>query len=117
MADFLITATSAPGAAVAVVPQSEAVDGADDNQFTHDRQGKLLIFVLNGSGAKAGTVRSIPCSHGRTEDITWTVAANTLYVIGPLPPTLFVNTDGLIEVNVDDSTEVAMWAVVVPEAG
>ena len=117
MADLLIAVQDAPGAAVAEVTEAAAVSGASDNQFTHDRQGKLLIFVQNGAGAKAGTIRSVPCSHGRTEDITWSVSANKIYMIGPLPTTLFVNADGLIEVNVDDATNVKMWAIVVPEAG
>lgn len=117
MADQLIPVQSAPGAAATEVTQTAAVDGSNDNQFSNDQQGKLLIFVLNGSGSATGIIRSVPCSHGRTEDITWTVDADTLYVIGPLPATLFVNSDGLIEINIDDTDDTTLWAIVVPEAG
>jgi len=117
MADLLITVQPAPGTAVAEVTKATPVAGANDNHFTNDRQGKLLIFVQNGAGAKTGRVRSVPCSHGRTVDITWSVGADKLYVIGPLPPTLFVTAAGLIAVNISDATNVKMWAIVVPEAG
>jgi hypothetical protein len=117
MPDLQITVQPAPGAAVAAVTKTAAVAAANDNQFDNDSDGKLLIFIENGAGAKSGTVRSVPCSHGRSEDIPWTVAANTLYVVGPLPASLFNTAAGLVEVNVDDATNLTMWAIRVPEAG
>jgi len=117
MADQLITVQLAPGVAVAAVTKTAAVAGASDNQFDNDDDGKLLIFIENGSGAKTGTVRSVDCSHGRSEDIPITIAANTLYVVGPLPARLFNTAAGLVEVNVSDATNVKMWAILLPEAG
>ena len=117
MPDLQITVQTAPGVAVAAVTKTAGVAGAFDNQFDNDVDGKLLIFIENGAGAKSGTVRSVDCSHGRSEDIAWTVDADTLYVLGPLPATLFNTSAGLVEVNVDDATNLTMWAILVPEAG
>jgi len=115
--DLQIAVQTAPGVAVAAVTKTTPVAGANDNQFDNDDDGKLLIFVENGAGAKSGTVRSVDCSHGRSEDIPWTVAANTLYVIGPLPASLFNTAAGLVEININDATNVKMWAILLPEAG
>ncbi len=117
MPDLQITVQVAPGAAVAAVTKTGGVDDTFDNQFDNDVDGKLLIFIENGAVAKSGTVRSVECSHGRSEDITWTVDADTLYVLGPLPASLFNTAAGLVEVNVDDATNLTMWAIRVPEAG
>lgn len=117
MADLQIAVQLAPGVAVAAVTKTAAVAGASDNQFDNDDDGKLLLFIENGAGAKTGTVRSVDCSHGRSEDIAWSVAANTLYVIGPLPAALFNTAAGLVEVNISDATAVKMWAILLPEAG
>lgn len=117
MADLQIAVQTAPGVAVAAVTKTAAVAGASDNQFDNDDDGKLLIFIENGAGAKSGTIRSVDCSHGRSEDITWAVAANALYVVGPLPASLFNTAAGLVEVNVDDAANVKMWAILLPEAG
>lgn len=117
MADLQITVQAAPGAAVTAVAKTTPVAAANDNQFTNDNDGKLLIFVENGAGAKSGIVRSVECSHGRSEDIAWAVAANTLYVIGPLPASLFNTAAGLVEINVSDATAVKMWAILLPEVG
>ena len=117
MSDIQITVQTAPGVAVVAITKTAATAGSFDNQFDNDVDGKLLIFIENGAGAKSGTVRSVDCSHGRSEDITWTVDANTLYVLGPLPATLFNTDAGLVEVNVDDATNLTIWTIRIPEVG
>ncbi len=116
MADQQITVLTAPGVGSLQITKTAAVGGADDNQFANPSGSRVLFFVENTDVAtRAITVRSIACSHGRTLDVTFTIAATTGFrVIGPLPPDLFNTTTGLVEINTDIATNVKMFAIAVP---
>ena len=115
MADTEITVIPAPGVGTTQLTQTSAVGGADDNQFANP-VGKTLFFIhSSGVGTPATIVRSVACSHGRSLDITFSMVAGQINVIGPLPPALFNSTvNGFVEINVDSEINIEMWAISLP---
>jgi hypothetical protein len=90
-----------------------AADAANGNYFVNT--GEQLLHVKNGSGASITvTVVSVPCSHGRTSDVTVTVPASGDRIIGPFPNELFNQVDtNQVNVNFSAGTSVTV-AVIKP---
>jgi hypothetical protein len=89
----------------------DAVDVTNGNYFVNNGRRRLIVKNDSASSITA-TVVSVPCSHGRTEDQTITVAAGAQEVAGPFARELF-NQDGTYNVNVDFSDATSVTAAVI----
>jgi hypothetical protein len=74
-------------------------DATNGNVFVNTGSDYLLV-ENTGVGSTDVTVISVPCSHGRVQHETKTVAAGATTVLGPFPPSLF-NQLGTSNVHVD----------------
>lgn len=88
-----------------------AADQANGMSFPND--GNTTLRVKNAGGSPITvTVASVACSHGRTSDIVQVVAATTGDVlIGPLEPSLFNQSGGVVFVDFTSATSVTVAAV------
>lgn len=65
-----------------------AVDATNGNYFINT--GAEQLIIKNGSASSITvTVKSVPCSHGRTGDAIVTVPASGERLVGPFPRELF----------------------------
>lgn len=92
------------GAQIATV----AADSVNGMQFQND--GTVELHVAQGTGARVVTVRSVPCSHGRTSDVVVNVAANFQATLGPFDPSLFNQAGGVVNVDFDAATNTTVGA-------
>jgi len=61
---------------------SAGADQANGNKFPND--GRTVLEIVNGDGsARTVTVSSVPCSHGRTQDLVQAIPAGGQAVLGP----------------------------------
>ena len=86
-------------------------DQANNHDFANT--GNEILWVQNdGANACVVTVSSVACSHTRTGDIVFTVAANTgRGCAGPFPPSLFSQSTGRVNVLIDDDTGVTLAVI------
>lgn len=112
MARTAIAVQSVPRNTAAAVTLS-AADSANGMVFPND--GSTELHVVNGSGsAVTVTAVSIPCSHGRSGDLAFSVAAGAKAVLGPFDPHLFNQSGGVggnVNVNFSASASVTVGAV------
>jgi hypothetical protein len=104
-----ITDSSLTGAATTYT----AVDGVDGNYFTNT--GSEYLIVKNGSASSVTvTIKSVPCSHGRTGDAVVSIPASGERTIGPFPRELFNQpSPNWKNVNVDFSAATSVTAAVI----
>jgi hypothetical protein len=86
--------------AIQSVPQNSAgtfagvtPDAVNGNMFDNDANTSL--HINNGdAAAKTVTVRSVPCSHGRSVDVVLAIPAGQQAVCGPFDQSLFSQPSG-----------------------
>ena len=61
----------------------------------NDGKTLLLIDAVTGD---TWTFTAVECSHGRTETLTAVVAAGKNALLGPFPPELWNNGDGMVTI-------------------
>lgn len=108
MAEGTITVkSSGVNTAADGTPAAASVDG---DKFLND--GETMLALTVGSTDCTLTVVSVPCSHGRTGDLTFacTVDGDT-YLLGPFPPSLFNDTNGYCHVTYSAVTAVKIAAI------
>lgn len=99
----------------ALQPLFSAADAANGMAFPND--GKTELIVINGdASSKTVTLTSVPCSHGRTQDLAVVVAAGKTAVFPKLDPALWNQpvggTDGgSVRVDFSAATSVTVAAV------
>lgn len=87
-----------------------AADKTNDHSFVND--GKTLLLVKNGSGgAMSITVKSVKDEHGRTGDVVLSLADSAEGVFGPFKPSIFNQTGGVVNVDIDADTTSFLAAV------
>jgi hypothetical protein len=87
-----------------------AADSVNGMEFLN--AGEEILEVKNG-GASALTVTiiSVPCSHGRTGDLSIVVAAGAEVAIGPFEDFLFNQSNGKVNVGFSASASVTVAVV------
>lgn len=86
-----------------------AVDATNDMYFVNT--GVEFLNIRNGGiGASTVIVASVPCSHGRSGDITVVIAAGAEVVLGPFTPELF-NQVGTNQTNVNFDVDTSVTIV------
>lgn len=113
MARTLLPATDSSIAGVTTT--YTAVDAVGGNYFINT--GSEYLIIKNGSASPiTATVKSVPCSHGRTADAVVSVPASGEKLVGPFARELFNQpAPNSLNVNVDysDGTSVTV-AVIKP---
>lgn len=111
MARVLLPATDSSLTGVATT--YTAVDAVNGNYFTN--AGSEYLIIKNASAsAVTVTVKSVPCSHGRTGDAVVTVPASGERTVGPFPRELFNQpAPNRNNVNVDFSSGASVTAAVI----
>lgn len=117
MARTTLTVVTAPGAyAGALTTIAEAdlgTTGTDGHQFAATGAELILVRNISGSG-EPFTVFSVDDPFGRQENISSTIAANGLSVIGPIRLPGWQQTDGNVYL---DSTSTALKATIIKVPG
>lgn len=80
---------------------------ADDLDFVNDGQTFLLIRNVTASPCIVKVVSVPDPATGRSGDIDRTLAAGEDMVVGPLPPHLFNQSNGRVNVDVDQAVQAA----------
>lgn len=95
-----------------VAPTYAAADSANGMSFTND--GRTVLHVKNGGASPITvTIVSVPCSHGRTGDISVTIANGAEKIIGVFDKALFNQSGadaGKVFVNFSASASVTVAA-------
>lgn len=87
-----------------------AADATNDHEFKND--GQVVLYIDNGSGATMNvTVQAVACAHGRTVDDTAAIPTGQTYKFGPYPVEEWNQSDGTVQVDVDQTTSSDLWAV------
>lgn len=85
-------------------------DATNDMQFVNTGRE---VLIVKGATTPTGTVtvKSVQDYNRRTGDLTQAVSASKEYWMGPFPPTLFNQSDGVVHVDLDDDTDISMTVV------
>lgn len=90
------------------ITMQAAAGGGDTFQNT---DGLAMFKVIVGATPTSITFHSVPCSHGRTKDLTVALSANSEYIFGPFTPGLYTDpTTGNVSVTYTSVATVTVGA-------
>jgi hypothetical protein len=94
------------------MPTLEAPVFANQAELPNDNGGTLLVFV-NGIGGAGDadvevTITQVACPHDRlVAESAFDVTLDTVAVLGPWPPLLYNQSDGMVDIDYEDSIDAA----------
>lgn len=106
MARTELTKTNAPGA-YSHTGQKLTKEGADiSNQNSFKATGREIVVAHNtDSAGHTVTINSVADPYNRTEDISsYSIPAGEIHIFGPFQNTGWIQSDGYIYLEADDST-------------
>jgi hypothetical protein len=87
-----------------------AADSVNGMQVQND--GQTILEVANAGVASTNvTVHSVPCSHGRTQDLVVAVAAGASGHLGPFSKDCWNQSGGLLTLDFSIGTSVTIAAI------
>ncbi len=93
------------------------VAGDDANEHEFENDGRTIICALNTGGASIltfitpGTVDTLAIAD---HTVSVAIHATKVTLIGPFPPSIYNQSDGLVNIDLDDDTTFSLGAFRLP---
>lgn len=106
MSDVTVAVSQAARASNGLNVTDNDTAASSGNNYYFQNDGRTVLVITNGAGSNTVTVQTPGTQDGLAiTDLTATVAASKVHVLGPFPPTIYNDALGRVLVTVSASAE------------